>query len=122
MRFLIDNALSPRVSEGLKKAGHDSVHLRDLGMQSAVDAVVFKTAAAEDRILVSSDTDFGTLLAVKREAKPSCILFRRSSGNDPVKLLNILLQYAPKFSDELERGAVIVFTDNRIRVRELPLF
>ena len=41
----------------------------------AKDAVIFDKAAGEDRIVVSADTDFGTLLAARRAQKPSVIQF-----------------------------------------------
>ena len=51
MKFLIDNALSPLVAEGLKFAGHDAIHVRDIGLQSAEDETIFKRASEENRII-----------------------------------------------------------------------
>jgi hypothetical protein len=48
MKILVDNALSPDVSEGLRQVGHDAVHVRDLGLASADDSVIFARAAQDE--------------------------------------------------------------------------
>lgn len=57
MRFLIDNALSPRLAEQLVSAGHGAVHVRELALQAAEDLVILDRPTAEGRVVVSADTD-----------------------------------------------------------------
>ena len=74
MRLLVDANLSPRVARRLSAAGHDAVHVVEAGLALADDATILAAAETDDRVVVSSDTDFGALLARHNRTSPSFVL------------------------------------------------
>jgi len=121
MRFLIDNALSPVVAERLRRSGHDATHVRDHGLADTDDIVIFEFAERDRRVVVSADTDFGTILALREASLPSVILFRGATPKKAERQVGLLLANLAEIATMLERGAIVVIEPQRMRVRMLPI-
>ena len=86
MRFLVDMNVSPKIAAVLRQEGHDAIHLSELGLGDADDVDVFARAAAESRIVVTFDLDFGEIVAASATGHTSVLLFRlRSMRFDNVR-------------------------------------
>lgn len=109
------------MADGLLAAGHDAVHVRAYDLAAAEDHMIFNRAAAERRVVLSADTDFGTLLALRREVQPSVVVFRGAVSRRPALQIALLLSNLPSIGDALSAGAVVVIEPARIRVRALPI-
>lgn len=119
MKFLVDECLTPEVAERLTAAGQDAAHVRDLGLLGANDIEVMAAAVTGERVLVSADTDFGELLAKGGHVLPSVILLRRH--HDASRSATAILRAMPDVEDSLAAGAVVVITEDRVRIRALPI-
>lgn len=77
-------------------------------------------ARDEGRVLVSADTDFGELLAKQGLALPSLVLFRQGNRR-PEHQAMTLLGNLEEVAEDLGAGAIVVFTNDNIRIRRLPV-
>lgn len=120
MRLLVDESLSHRVAAFLTDAGHDAVHVRELDLLGARDEEVLAAAHQERRMVVSADSDFGTLLALSAASAPSVLFLRRPDRRAEQRAAAITdaLEVA---GDELEQGAIAVVEPDRVRLRRLPV-
>jgi predicted nuclease of predicted toxin-antitoxin system len=120
VKFLVDESLSSTVSRLLSEAGHDALHVGDLDLLGASDDAVMAAADTTGSVLVSTDTDFGELLALGGQPGPSVVIFRRAPHR-PGRQAQLLLRALPDIENELTRGAVVILTSEVIRVRHLRI-
>ncbi len=57
MKLLFDENLSPKLVQRLADLFPDSVHVRDVGLKTAADPLVWEYAKAGDLMIVSKDSD-----------------------------------------------------------------
>jgi predicted nuclease of predicted toxin-antitoxin system len=121
VKFLVDANMSPRFAELLRAAGHDAIAVRDLGLADASDDEILDHAASASQVIISHDTDFGTLLAFHRLSSPSFVLIRSSESLSPDEHAEVLLANLDSVREDLEAGAIVVFSRGHLRSRRLPV-
>ncbi len=121
MRLLLDANLSPRLVGLLSDAGYDVVHVGELDLLTASDSVIFDQAVADGYVVVTADTDFSMLLALRRAPFPSVILLRRVSELSPDDHGRLLLANLPAIVEDLDRGVVVSLSPTRLAIRNLPI-
>ena len=120
MRLLVDANLSPVVSARLRDAGHEAIHVYEVGMAEATDEQIVEYALEHDYAVVSSDTDFAAILARLDRTKPSFVLLRHVNEMTPDQHAALLQANLDALAEDLEAGAVASFVRGTIRVRRLP--
>jgi predicted nuclease of predicted toxin-antitoxin system len=121
VKLLIDANLSPRVAAALDEAGFEATHVSERGLLEATDDEIFDHALAEGRAVVTADSDFGALLALRRAASPSVIQLRQVTELGPEAHVTLLLASLPSIKDDLDRGVIVSLSPTRLAVRDLPI-
>lgn len=121
MKLLLDKNLSYRLGPILEEHGHNVVHVDDQQLGAADDDVILQWARDERRVVVSSDTDFGGLLAAQRAAAPSVLLTRAIATLRAPELAMLVVAALGTAAEELNEGAIVAVGRSDVRVRRLPL-
>ena len=76
MKLLLDQGLPRLAASILTNAGINTLHVGEIGMATAEDWEILARAHQEQRIVVTLDADFHTLLALSGAKSPSVIRLR----------------------------------------------
>ncbi|MEN3002130.1 MAG: DUF5615 family PIN-like protein [Armatimonadota bacterium] len=116
MRFLVDECTGPSVARWLREQGHDvfSVYEQARGLD---DATVMELAVREDRIIITSDKEFGTRVVRDRQAHRGVLLLRLQDERVANKI-RVLSEVLREYGDMLA-GNLIVASEGRVRIVHL---
>ena len=120
MRWLLDQGLARSAAELLCLAGHDAVHVGEIGLADATDTSILNLAALEQRVVVTLDADFHALLALSAATQPSVIRLREEGLKGPATAQLILAIHA-QFADSLLKGCIVTLARGSARLRFRPI-
>ena len=120
MKLLLDQGLPRSAVRHLAEMGVVVEHVGELGMATATDADILEAARQRQAVAVTLDSDFHALLAMSGAVRPSVVRIR-IEGLKGEPLTTILQRVLSVAGTELEAGAVVSVTTDRIRVRRLPI-
>ena len=75
LRFLVDMNLSPRIVTDLRQEGWDILRVSQVLPMDAEDSEILKFARQQNRVIITQDLDFSSLLALGGYEKPSLIAY-----------------------------------------------
>lgn len=120
MKLLLDQGTPRSAAALLREEGIDAVHTGEIGMANAGDAEIIERAVSENRMVITLDADFHSILALAQATKPSVVRIRLEGlkADEFVRVLHRVLAVCRR---DMEAGALISVRDPQIRIRRLPV-
>jgi len=112
MRFLVDHCAGRRLAEWLDAQGHDVVDAGALEFDPG-DQILLERAAAEGRVLITIDRDFGALVYVKRINHAGVVRLPDVPVRQRIALMAEVLD---THRQALESQALVTIRGGRIRI------
>jgi predicted nuclease of predicted toxin-antitoxin system len=119
MKFVVDMNLTPQWVKFFNVLGYDAVHWSNVGRHDVEDDVIIEWARRHDYIVLTSDLDFGAILAVAESRKPSVVQLR-SDVTLPARVGSVVMEAIQQSETDLLAGALLTVEAGRSRLRVLP--
>lgn len=113
MKFLVDAQLPKILARFLRERGFDAIHTLDLKLKNVTDDIeINKISLAENRIVITKDSDFYDSYAAKQE--PYKLLYLTTGNISNPDLLELFDINLLLIVHSLQNGAVIEITRTSI--------
>jgi predicted nuclease of predicted toxin-antitoxin system len=120
IRLLADMNISPQTVAFLRQRGWDIIRIPEVLPATASDREILEFARQQERVIVTQDLDFSTLLALSGYNQPSLITLRLMVS-DPETVNQKLIEILPGIEEALKEGSAVVIDDVAVRIRKLPI-
>ena len=116
MKFLVDRCAGRRLADWLRSQGHEVLESHEFRPDPG-DRALLERAAAEGRILVTIDTDFGALVYVEEVPHAGLV---RLPDVPAERRIALMAEVFERHQHALETQAVITIRSGRIRISRPP--
>lgn len=116
MRFLLDMNASGALLNLLLNSDHDVACVQDIDRKMS-DSDILAWAVREQRIIITTDSDFEQMIWVQKRLHCGVLRLENLPRLERVSLFQDVLA---SYGQDLEDGAVIIATQQKIRIRRNP--
>jgi predicted nuclease of predicted toxin-antitoxin system len=120
LKFLANMNISPLTVEDLKKLGWDIVRVPEIMDIKSKDLQILTYAREHNRVVITQDLDFSSLLALSGYEKPSVINLRVDNAR-PDFITSRIVEIVNELEKELGEGIVVSVDEISARYRSLPI-
>ena len=117
MKFLVDRCAGHRLAEWLSNNGHDVFEAQTLGPDPG-DRALLELAESENRVLITTDKDFGELIYLRRVSHAGLIRLPDVRAAQRIELVADIID---QYGEALASRAIVSIQGGRVRVSRSPM-
>lgn len=119
MRFLVDADVPERICPDLQAAGHDAVHIDEIGLTGGDDHALIMRARDQRRVILSRNKDLEGQLRAAEASDPSLILIDDDWSPSENLATLVLGALTPVLRDVIGAGAIVLINREETSFRPL---
>ena len=120
MKILIDMNIPLKYAALLAKKGIEVLRWSDIGAPNATDVEIMEYSRKNNYVVLTCDLDFGTILSLTQDRKPSVAQIRASVLHSE-RAVDLIAAALFENADDLNKGAILSIDLKKARLRILPL-
>ncbi len=120
LEFLANMNISPLTVRQLRAQGWNITRVSEVMEKGSKDIDILTYAQKQNKIVITQDLDFSTLLALRGYTKPSVINLRLENPR-PGFVSERVLDVVSMMEKELQEGVIITIDETTARYRNLPI-